>query len=104
MFSLLFSPSFKQAVKKILGAKEAPKRHSCVLEISPKGIKMIDKSKHNVSLKLDTEFLKYAIPFCMGGSINYTFHACQVGFLVPFVWGEFALFIRIYSLVKCQKR
>ena len=43
-------------MKKILGAKEAPKRHSCVLEISPKGIKMIDKSKHNVSLKLNTEF------------------------------------------------
>ena len=38
-----------QAVKKILGAKEAPKRHACVLEISDKGIKMIDKSKVNVS-------------------------------------------------------
>ena len=38
-----------QAVNKILGAKEAPKRHACVLEISDKGIKMIDKSKVNVS-------------------------------------------------------
>lgn len=39
-----------QAVKKIIGAKEAPKKHACVLEISDKGIKMIDKSKLNVSV------------------------------------------------------
>ncbi len=39
-------------MKKILGAKEAPKRHSCVLEISSKGIKMIDKSKMNVSFQI----------------------------------------------------
>lgn len=38
-----------QAVKKIVGAKMAPKRHACVIEISDKGIKMIDKSRLNVS-------------------------------------------------------
>lgn len=37
-----------QAVKKILGAAKAPKRHTCVIEISDKGIKMIDKSRMNV--------------------------------------------------------
>lgn len=38
-----------QAVKKIVGAKMAPKRHACVIEISDKGIKMIDKSRLNLS-------------------------------------------------------
>ena len=40
-----------QAVKKILGAAKAPKRHTCVIEISDKGIKMIDKSRMNVRQK-----------------------------------------------------
>eukprot|EP00095_Tigriopus_kingsejongensis_P005016 maker-scaffold139_size317827-snap-gene-1.25 protein:Tk05016 transcript:maker-scaffold139_size317827-snap-gene-1.25-mRNA-1 annotation:"jnk interacting protein" len=38
-----------QAVKKIVGAKVAPKKHACVIEISDKGIKMIDKSRLNLS-------------------------------------------------------
>jgi hypothetical protein len=38
-----------RAVRKILSAKEAPKRLKCVLEISDKGIKMMDKSKAEVT-------------------------------------------------------
>lgn len=37
-----------QAVAKIVSAKTAPRPHTCVLEISDKGIKMVDKtSRHN---------------------------------------------------------
>ncbi len=36
------------AVRKILSAKGAPKRLKCILEISEKGIKMIDKSQVEV--------------------------------------------------------
>lgn len=39
------TPVLIRAVRKILSSKEATRRKKCVLEISDKGIKMIDKSK-----------------------------------------------------------
>ena len=38
-----------QAVRKIVSSKYKPKPHPTVLEISDKGIKILDKSKFNVS-------------------------------------------------------
>ena len=42
------TPVLIRAVRKILSSKEATRRKKCVLEISDKGIKMIDKSKGEV--------------------------------------------------------
>ena len=38
-----------QAVRKIVSSKHKPNPHPTVLEISDKGIKIVDKSKFNVS-------------------------------------------------------
>ena len=38
-----------QAVRKIVSSKQKPNPHPTVLEISDKGIKIVDKSKFNVS-------------------------------------------------------
>ena len=43
-----------QAVRKIVSSKQKPNPHPTVLEISDKGIKIVDKSKFNVS---DLEYI-----------------------------------------------
>ena len=45
------TPVLIRAVRKVLSSKETTRRQKCVLEISDKGIKMIDKSKGEVSAK-----------------------------------------------------
>lgn len=55
-----------QAVKKIVGeCSGEPVVQPCILEVSDQGLRMVDRSKPDVSSKLFTSCRYYLLQFCL---------------------------------------